>query len=224
MSYDCIVSLTTWKKRIGSPELPKVLYRLLRQKTKYNYKVVLVLAEDEFPQKEAVVPKVLLAMAKKEPRFEIVWQKSNTRALKKLTGAQMAYPNLPIITTDDDILVKDSFVEEFMNCHVKHPKDIITAHIWKHETGVEVTGWARLYPPRSLALLPDTLFMKFFKGLEDDIWNGLRAYLVGTKHRLLGTWPFEAELKVGSALRDEYLKTDVTAMMANFAKGWKLSV
>lgn len=149
MSYDCIVSLTTWKKRIGSAVLPKVLYRLFTQKTRYNYKVVLVLAEEEFPLKEKEVPTVLLAMAKAEPKFEIVWTKCNTRALKKLTGAQQAYPDLPVITTDDDIVVKDSFVEEFMNCHTQHPKDIISAYLWKHSTGIEVTGWARLYPPRS---------------------------------------------------------------------------
>lgn len=224
MSYDCIVSLTTWKKRIGSAVLPKVLYRLFTQKTRYNYKVVLVLAEEEFPLKEKEVPKVLLAMAKAEPKFEIVWTKCNTRALKKLTGAQQAYPDLPIITTDDDIVVKDSFVEEFMNCHTQHPKDIISAYLWKHSTGIEVTGWARLYPVGSLAPLPDRMFMKFFNGLEDDIWNGLRAYLVGTAHRKLGGWPFDAELEVGSALRDEYLKTDVAEMLAAFAKGWKLPV
>lgn len=219
---DCVVSLTTWKKRIGSPVLPENLYRLLRQKTKYDYRVALVLSSEEFPRREAEVPNVLLAMAEKEPRFEIVWCKRNTRALKKLEGTRAVYPNLPIITTDDDLAVKECYVDEFMRAHREHPKDIIAADVWMHPCGFDITGWGRLYPPNSLALLPDELFMKYFKGMEDDVWNGLRAYLVGTKHRKLGSWPFIEERKIGdTALSGQYLKTDPVEMLRKFAKEWK---
>ena len=216
-----IVSLTSWRGRIYSDLVHQNIFRLLRQKTSFSYLVTLVLSTDEFPKREAELPKPLLMMVEKEPLFNIVWVKNNTRALKKLVGAQLAFSELPILTTDDDIAVKESFVEEFMRCHLEHPKDIISAHLWKHATGIEVTGWARLFPPHSLAMLPDSMFMKYLHGLEDDIWNGMRAYLVGTQHRKLGSWPFEAEVEVGSALRDEYLRTNVATMLAEFVKGWK---
>ena len=219
---DCVVSLTTWKKRIGSPVLPENLRRLLRQKTRYNYQVILVLSTDEFPGKELEIPGVLIKMATEEPRFRILWCKRNTRALKKLSPVMRVFPELPVITTDDDIAVKDCFVEQFMNAHRKHPKDIIAADVWFHPCGFDITGWGRLYPPHSLALLPDELFMKYFMGLEDDVWNGLRAYIVGSRHRKLGSWPFVGEKTIGNtALSGTYLKHDPVKMLARFANEWR---
>lgn len=220
---DCVVSLTTWRKRIGSPVVRENIYRLLRQKTVYNYRVVLVLSYDEFPKREKEVPKDILAMVK-EPRFDILWCKENTKALKKLSAPMRAFPDLPIITTDDDIAVKDWFVDAFMKAHKDHPKDIITAHLWTHSTGIKMSGWARLFPVNSLARLPDSLFMKYFNGLEDDYWNGLRAYIVGTKYRNLGSWPFDKEVEIGNALRERYSKTDPVEMLRKFAKEWKGSI
>ena len=56
MNYQCIVSLTSWRGRIFSEIVQLVLFSLLKQKTKYRYKVVLVLSTDEFPKKEAELP------------------------------------------------------------------------------------------------------------------------------------------------------------------------
>ena len=220
MSLDCIVSITSWRGRIYSDVVISNLRRLLSQNTSFNYKVTLVLSEDEFPRKESELPKKLIELSQTEPKFEIIWQKENTRALKKL-GGWSKYPDVPIITTDDDIAVKDTFVEEFMQCHLKHPNDIVTAVLWTHPIGVEMSGWGRLFPVGSLAWLPDVCFMKFFRGLEDDVYNGLRAYMVGTKHIKLNTWPFDTEVPMAGALRHEYLGTDVTTMLHDFANGWK---
>lgn len=220
MTLDCIVSITSWRGRIYSGTVLANIRKLLTQTTQFRYKVTLVLAEDEFPQKEAELPTALVELTQTDPKFEIVWVKENTRALKKL-GGWSKYPDVPIITTDDDIAVKDSFVEDFMQCHLKYPKDIITAHLWMHPTGIEMSGWGRLFPVNSLAKLPDVCFMRFFRGLEDDVYNGLRATLVGTKHRNLGTWPFESEIPLPGALRNEYRNTNVAAMLCDFAKGWK---
>ena len=223
MTLDCIVSITSWRGRIHSEIVLANLRRLLAQNTNFSYKVTLVLAEEEFPRKEAELPTALVELAQTEPNFEIVWVRDNTRALKKL-GSWPKYPNVPIITTDDDIAVKDTFVEEFMRCHLEHPKDIITAHLWTHPTGIEMSGWGRLFPVGSLAWLPDVCFMRFFRGLEDDVYSGLRATLAGTKHRKLGSWPFEGEVPMPGALRNEYLNTDVAAMLRDFAKGWEKCV
>lgn len=217
-----IVSLTTWKGRIRSDTVQKNISRLLRQKTKADYRVVLVLSTDEFPKKEREVPGKILDIAKSDPRFSIVWQKANTRALKKLTGAQMAFPGHPVLTTDDDIAVKDSFVEDFWRVHREHPREIIGADVWFHPCGFDITGWARLFPADCLAKLPDSLFMKYFRGLEDDVWNGLRACLVGTRHRKLGSWPFVEQVRIGdTALSGKYLETDPVEMLRRFAREWK---
>lgn len=218
-----IVSLTTWKGRIRSDAVTANIYRLLHQKTKADYRVTLVLSSDEFRKGEKDIPREILAMSRGEKRFSIVWQKENTRALKKLTGAQRAFPGLPVLTTDDDIAVKDSFVEEFWRMHREHPMEIIGADVWRHPCGFDITGWARLFPAGSLAKLPDFLFMRYFRGLEDDVWNGLRAWLVGTGHRKLGSWPFLEQVSIGStALSGTYLKTDPVEMLRRFAMEWKV--
>ena len=208
---EVIVSLTSWKGRLYSEIVQLAIFSLLQQKTKYNYKVLLVLSTDEFPGKERDVPKNLLKIAQAEPKFDIMWTKKNTRALKKLDPAMQAYPGLPVITTDDDIIVRDNFVESFMDCHRKHPKDAIYAHVWDFPANhaIKISGWGRLFPPRSLYPLDNSLFDRIFRGLEDDVWNGIRVWLAGTKVRKLGSWPFIEQVPIGNtAFHRTYSKVD----------------
>ena len=100
---DCIVSLTSWKGRINNPDLPRVLFSIFSQKTKYEYEVNLTLSLEEFPNKEKDLPELLNDFVD-DGRMKITWVEGNTRALKKL------YPlientKVPILTTDDDIIL-----------------------------------------------------------------------------------------------------------------------
>lgn len=198
--YECVVSLTSWRGRLYSEIVQLVLFSLLKQNTTYRYKVVLVLSSDEFPKKEAEVPKNILALAEKVPNFELLWVKKNSRALKKLTASMDAYPDLPIITTDDDIIVKPDFVQSFMDCHKAHPRDVIYAHVWDfwENHDIKISGWGRLFPPHSLYPLDEQLFYRLFQGAEDDIWNGIRVWLAGTPVRKLGRWPFVEQIPIGN--------------------------
>ena len=209
---DVIVSLTSWRGRIYSEIVQLVLFSLLKQKTKYRYKVVLVLSTDEFPKKEAELPANIVKMAEKVENFEIRWCKKNSRALKKIYSMDY-YPDLPVITTDDDIIVKDDFVEQFMNAHTRYPKEIIYAHLWDFPANpeIKISGWARLFPPHSLYPLDEKLFDKCFHGVEDDVWNGIRVWLAGTKVRKLGTWPFVHQVPIGdTALHNVYCRMNAT--------------
>lgn len=211
--YSCVVSLTSWRGRIYSEIVQLVLFSLLKQKTKYRYKVVLVLSTDEFPKKEKELPANIVKMAELIPTFSLLWTKKNTKALKKLDPTMAAYPDLPVITTDDDIIVKDDFVEQFMNAHTRYPKEIIYAHLWDFPANAEIkiSGWARLFPPHSLYPLDEKLFDKCFHGVEDDVWNGIRVWLAGTKVRKLGTWPFVDQIPIGdTAFFKVYSKIDMT--------------
>jgi hypothetical protein len=211
--YECVVSLTSWRGRLYSEIVQLVLFSLLKQNTNYRYKVVLVLSSDEFPKKEAEVPKNILALAEKVPNFELLWVKKNSRALKKLTASMDAYPDLPIITTDDDIIVKPDFVQSFMDCHKAHPRDVIYAHVWDFPANpeIKISGWARLFPPHSLYPLDEQLFYSLFQGAEDDVWNGIRVWLAGTLVRKLGRWPFVDQIPIGdTAFFRVYSKIDMT--------------
>ena len=197
--YSVVVSLTSWRGRIYSEIVQLVLFSLLKQNTKYRYKVVLVLSEEEFPRKEAELPENIVKMAEKVEHLEILWTYRNTRALKKLDPTMAAYPDLPVITTDDDIIVKEDFVEQFMNAHTSHPKDIIYAHVWDFPANpeIKISGMGRLFPPHSLYPLDEKLFDTCFKGAEDDVWNGIRVWLAGTKVSKLGAWPFVEQIPIG---------------------------
>lgn len=196
---DCVIGLTSWRGRIYSDIVQLVLFSLLRQKTKYRYKVVLVLSEEEFPRKEAELPVNIVKLAEKVKHMEILWTYRNTRALKKLGPTMAAYPDLPVITTDDDIIVKEDFVESFMDAHRQHPGDAIYAHVWDFpaDPKVKISGWARLFPPNSLYPLDGKLFDRFFGGAEDDVWNAIRVLLAGTGVRKLGKWPFVDQVPIG---------------------------
>lgn len=60
--YDMILSLTSWKGRIYDPSFLVVLLSMLKQNTTAKYKVVLVLSEDEFPNKEVELPQKLVEL------------------------------------------------------------------------------------------------------------------------------------------------------------------
>lgn len=206
--YSVVVSLTSWRGRIYSEIVQLVLFSLLKQKTKYRYKVVLVLSTDEFPKKEAELPANIVKLAEKVENFEIRWCGVNRRALKKIYSMDY-YPDLPVITTDDDIIVKDDLVEQFMNAHTRYPKEIIYAHVWDFPANpeIKISGWARLFPPHSLYPLDEKLFDTCFKGAEDDVWNGIRVWLAKTKVRKLGAWPFVEQIPIGdTAFYKVYLK------------------
>lgn len=224
--FDCILSFTTWKKRINDRKLLYVIQKALSQKTKYKYKVILCLSEEEFRGKENDIPSELLELEKLcGGKFEILWTWRNTRALKKLNPAMRKYSELPIITFDDDILLSDNAVEIFMNEHNKTPRHILGCDCHPLKRGqvynkIQLVTHVRLYPPGSIADVDDEIFMDCFNGLEDDIWNGVRSSMKGSPSRKIGIngitldgkW-FPVLYPRETALNMEYRHADANAMV-----------
>lgn len=178
--YDVIVSLTTWKGRINDDKVYKVIFRLLKQQvTQFKYKVVLVLSRGEFGD-DFVLPDVLQLM-QQEPNFEILWTDKNTKALKKLDPTMAKYPELPIITTDDDVLLMKHAVDTMMRAHKMYPDAILGTVCGTWHPEIIRVGNFRLFPPHSLADLPVEYFEEYFHCLHDDEWNGIRAKVKGTR-------------------------------------------
>lgn len=184
-NIDCIVSLTTWKGRINNPDLPKVLYSIFRQETKYKFKVVMTLSTVDFPNKEKDLCDALNLFIE-EHLIEIIWVNDNTRALKKICPIMDIYPDTPILTTDDDIILLKNAVETFMNVHQQNPKCILTELGHRLVDKDEIcTGSFRLFPPHSLYKLSSDYFMKYFEGYEDDVYMAILANLEGSKTLIL---------------------------------------
>lgn len=218
MKPDIIVSLTTWSKRIASPTLSKMLFRLLiQQETTINYKVILVLSEEEFG-KNYVLPESI-SIWLDNPKFEILWTYENTRALKKLDPVMEKYPDIPIITTDDDILFKKNAIDRLYYAYTKYP-NIIQGAMCNNFKGVLMVWGVRIFPPHSLADIPTEYFKKYFKCLQDDEWNGIRARVKGTKLKTCEYNPIE-DIRYGeqnSAIQKEYNKFNFKNALRTFYK------
>lgn len=214
--YNCIVSLTTWKKRINDPKLGHILFRVLKQQiTNFKYKVVLVLSEEEFG-KNFKLPKTLNLITQ-EKNFEILWTYKNTKALKKLDPVMQKYPDLPIITMDDDELIFINAIDTIMNIHLQYPEDILGT-VYGKCNGLYRVGEFRLFPPNSLYNLNTTYFETYFNCLQDDEWNAIRAKLKGTTLRKVGVKLVERQLYGNQlcAFRKEYSKFNFKAAFNRF--------
>lgn len=213
---DVIVSLTTWKGRINDKSVRQVLYRLIaQQQTHYKYKVVLVLSREEFGD-DFIVPEDL-RLFETTGRFEILWTYDNTRALKKLLPTMEAYPDVPIITLDDDELVTEDCIEKVMREHEQNPNVILGGSV-RVAFGVMLACMIRLFPPHCLAHIPVEYFKTYFNCMQDDEWIGLCARLKGTTMRQLRS-PVVINYNFGdqtNAFNYVYRRFDYQAAMDKF--------
>lgn len=105
-----IVSLTTWKPRIGN--IPTVLDTIFKQ-TKIPDKVVLNLSFDENIPGE--VQNYL------DCHNVEVFRVADTKVYKKLIPTLLRYPDDCIISIDDDFLYPETMIEDFWKAHLRFP-------------------------------------------------------------------------------------------------------
>lgn len=220
IDYDVIVSLTTWKGRINDECVYKVIFRLLKQQvTQFRYKVVLVLSKEEFGD-DYVLPRQLILMSQFEPNFEILWTYKNTKALKKLDPVMTKYSEIPIITIDDDDLLKPNAIEIMMKAHKRYPDAILGTICGNYYNDLCRVAGVRLFPPHSLADLPYEDFVNYFEGLHDDEWNAIRASVKGTRSLKVVNDIIENSLYGNQdvAFRKEYNKFNFKAAYDRYKK------
>jgi hypothetical protein len=198
------VSLTSFPERIN--EIKYTVFSLLDQSI-LPEKIILWLAENQFPNKENDLPKELLAF--KRFGFDIQWCE-DIRSYKKLIPSLEKYPECYIATADDDIYYKKRWLQKLWECHLKYPGDII-CHIankikfdsdgsimpytkWKYNIKSKNASYlffqlgagGVLYHKKNL--FPD-IFNKdlFFKlaPYADDVWFYFMAVLKNTKIRVV---------------------------------------
>jgi len=113
-----IISLTSYPARIDSVH---VTIESIFNQTERPWKIVLVLAENEF--EELKLPSSIHNLI--DRGLEVLWVSENTRSFKKLLPVQKRYPNSSIITVDDDILYEANFIESLLKVANKYPHAII---------------------------------------------------------------------------------------------------
>lgn len=203
--HELVVSLTSFPARIHLVRY--AIYSLLKQSLKPN-RLVLWLADSQFPGKEEDLPKELLAL---EPLgLEIRWCE-DIKSFKKLIPALRKFPEAMLVTADDDIHYPRHWLRSLYESWLLHGRSFI------HAGGIETitfdsagnpapfAQWrwnppdARpafnntfggcygvLYPPHCLH--PDVLDVHKALSLSpssDDFWFWTHALRNGTKIRLV---------------------------------------
>lgn len=105
-----IISLTSWKARINT--VSKTIYSLIQQCPGFH--IVLVLSEEEFPQKEAELPYDLMLFVEND-FIELMWVYKNYKAFKKWIFTADKYRDVPIITADDDCIYTCNYAQRLYN-------------------------------------------------------------------------------------------------------------
>lgn len=202
---DVVICMKSYPARIKYAWLS--LETLFRQNFE-GAKIVLVLAESQFPQKQ--VPKSILRLVNKG--LELLWVEKDGRSFDHLWPAYIRFPNCKIISVDDDKFFPPTLVSELVNQSILRPNTIIGARGWEiAPIGNEIgfgQGWRRaslstpskklfmppgngsLYPPDSLppSTGDDSLRNQICPN-ADDVWYWAMARLHGTPSICLGLRP-----------------------------------
>ena len=102
-----IISLTSWKARINM--VHKVIANLIGKCPGFH--IVLCLSEEEFPNKENDLPQNLLRFVNSN-LIELLWVQKNYKSFKKVLFTMEKYPDVPVISADDDCLYTFNYAEK----------------------------------------------------------------------------------------------------------------
>lgn len=200
-----IVSLTSFPERINI--VVKTIKTLLNQTIKPD-NVILWLAPEQFPNKEADLPKELLDL--RQYGLTIDWCK-DIRSYKKIIPTLKKYPDSVIITTDDDIYYAEDTVESLYKSYLVNKTEVhahrcdwlkvnngtitwektrelyLDRHRGQASFHNRLTGYgAVLYPPKCFHedCTKEDLFQELIP-THDDVWLWAMTVLNGYKTRLV---------------------------------------
>lgn len=170
-----VISLTSWKARIDT--VHKTIENLLTMCPGFH--VCLTLSLEEFPNGVFSLPRSLTDLEKAN-KIEILWVKKNYKAFKKVLFAILRYPQVPVISADDDCIYTENYAEKLYNawdsCERIH--QIVGYNIdhgsWPYQFPC---GPASLYPPGCFGQY-GVLFLsdKILESANDDLYYGALAY------------------------------------------------
>ena len=216
-----IISLTSYPSRIKTVHI--AIKSLIDQTYKAD-KIILWLAEEQFPNKEKDLPKQLLDLV--PLGLTIDWC-SDIKSYKKLVPALIKYPNDIIITADDDLIYNKNCIKSLIDTYKKYPNCIIAnrTHYITFKNGkinkfinwifwnkyrkpsynvFPTTGGTVLYYPN--CLYKDATNIELFSELAeytDDHWFWAMAVINGTKIKL--SEPYFDKLKFIRETQEEGL-------------------
>lgn len=199
-----IVSFTTYPKRIGT--INKIVENVWGQ-TRKPEKLLLYLAEEQFPEKEKELPEELMQQVN-EGLVEIKWC-DDLRSHKKYYYAMQEYKDSLIVTIDDDLIYPDDMLQKLYDSYLQFPecisamrvhmciadeysRQVMPYSVWMKECRnytltpssqmFATSGAGTLYPPASLhplAFSSDKIFS--LCPYADDIWLHIMTVINGKR-------------------------------------------
>ena len=169
-----IISLTSWKARI------EYVYKTIDNLYEMcpNFHICLTLSEEEFPDKK--LPQNLIDIAHK---FELIWCGKNYKKHKKIAFTLRKYPQLPVISADDDCLYTCNYAEELWQEWNKTKHQVIRYTPNKRLT---TQGQCTLY--YNIDFPVETLTAKDIEANDDDWYaqyvnsKGIKIYALDNKY------------------------------------------
>ena len=123
---EIVLSLTSYPAR--TEKLSLCIRSLLKQYLKAD-KLVLWLAEEQYPGKERSLPKDLLRLTKRGLTIE--WCKEDLKPHKKYFYSMQKYPDSIVITVDDDMEYAPDMTGKLYESYLRHPYAVscLRAHL-----------------------------------------------------------------------------------------------
>lgn len=123
-----IVSMTSYPARIKN--VPLAIFALLKYQTLKPDEIHLWLAEPEFPNKNADLPKELRIMDAAIANLYIHWLPKNTFAHKKHEYFKIGQPSDCVFLVDDDVFYEPNLIENIMSTHKTYPNAIVAYNLY----------------------------------------------------------------------------------------------
>lgn len=186
-SSNVIVSLTSFPGRIDTVWI--TVATLLTQTVKPKA-VILWLAEDQFPGREADLPEKLLKMQEYGLTIRFC---DNLYPHKKYYYTMQENPDASVITADDDIYYPEYLIEELLRTSEANPGCVCCT--WAHEITLDENGQVKPYS-------------EWKRGISGGQTPSLRIMPVGCGGVLYPPHLLHSELYSREAILETCLKTD----------------
>lgn len=114
---EVIVSLTSHPGRMNT--ICQCVESLLAQEYA-NRRIILWLAKEQFPALEKDLPGALVNLVH-ENYFEIRWVDDDLKPHKKYFHAMREFPDMPVVTVDDDVIYEPCMLGNLVDSYLRHP-------------------------------------------------------------------------------------------------------
>lgn len=169
-----IISLTSWTARINT--VAKTLYSLVKMCPGFH--IVLVLSEEEFPKMMDELPDNLKLFVDNE-LIEVLWVYKNYRSFKKWIFTSQKYPDIPVISADDDCIYTCNYAQMLYDVWVNNKNCCVSNCSHKIASYNMPNGYATLYVPMLGQFIQTKLNETVLSTNNDD---SLTAFILNKLH------------------------------------------